>query len=304
MNQRVCTTSTWRCGSSIPYAGLIYRLFARLPYPWAYVGWLTFSLALYSAAVVLLLRSVELCEPQRRTGFLLAISSMLFLMESWIGGQISVVGFFAVTLFVFCRARNRRFFPGLALALAVFKPTLIAIPVLMLFCGRRWRMLGGVITGAAALALASIRMVEIKGCAAWLDTLKFYGRLATGPAAALRRNKYVDVGSFFHLLLGNASTLAQVLAAVAALAALAILAMAWWQSSSWSAASRDLFMGCYPGRRSGFECVHADLRHHPDRARRNASSGSDAKVRRERTGGFWRMAGSALHRPLADAIVC
>jgi hypothetical protein len=270
MNQRVCTTSTWRCGSSIPYAGLIYRLFARLPYPWAYVGWLAFSLALYSAAVVLLLRSVELSEPQRRTGFLLAISSMPFLMESWIGGQISVLGFIAVTLFVFCRARNHRFFAGLALALALFKPTLIAIPVLMLFCGRRWRMLGGVVTGAAAL----------------------------------RRNKYVDVGSFFHLLLGNASTLAQVLAAVAALAALAILAMAWWQSSSWSAASRDLFMGCYPGRRSGFECVHADLRHHPDRARRNASSGSDAEVRRERTGGFWRMAGSALHRPLADAIVC
>ena len=60
--------------ASAPYAGLIYRLFARLPYPWAYVGWLAFSLALYSAAVVLLLRSVELSEPQRRTGFLLAIS--------------------------------------------------------------------------------------------------------------------------------------------------------------------------------------------------------------------------------------
>jgi hypothetical protein len=131
---------------------------------------------------------------------------MPFLMESWIGGQISVLGFIAVTLFVFCRARNHRFFAGLALALALFKPTLIATPVLMLFCGRRWRMLGGVVTGAAAL----------------------------------RRNKYVDVGSFFHLLLGNASTLTQVLAAVAALAALAILAMAWWQSSSWSAASRDL----------------------------------------------------------------
>src|ERR1035438_1006665 len=202
--------------ASAPYAGLIYRPFALLLYPWAYVAWLAFSMALYSAAVVLLLRSVELSEPQRRTGFLLAISSMPFLMESWIGGQIFVLGFIAVTLFVFFRARNHRFFAGLALALALFKPTLIAIPVLMLFCGRRWRMLGGAITGAAALALASIRMVGIKGGAAWLDTLKFYGRLATGPAAALRRNKYVDVGSFFHLLLGNAPTLAQVLAAVAA----------------------------------------------------------------------------------------
>jgi hypothetical protein len=302
MNQRVCTTSTWRCGSSIPYAGLIYRLFARLPYPWAYVGWLTFSLALYSAAVVLLLRSVELCEPQRRTGFLLAISSMLFLMESWIGGQISVVGFFAVTLFVFCRARNRRFFPGLALALAVFKPTLIAIPVLMLFCGRRWRMLGGVITGAAALALASIRMVEIKGCAAWLDTLKFYGRLATGPAAALRRKR--GCGFVFSFAAGECFDARTSSGGCGGLGGArdpgdGVVAVKFMERGL-----AGLVMGCYPGRRSGFECVHADLRHHPGRARSSASSGSDAKVRRERTGGFWRMAGSAVRRPLADAIVC
>jgi hypothetical protein len=190
--------------------------------------------------MVLLLRSVQLSGQQRKTGFLLAISSMPFLIETWIGGQISVLAFFAVAVFVFCRSKGRRFFAGLALSLALFKPTLIAIPILMLCCGRRWRVLGGLVTGAAALALASLRIVGIAGCAAWLDTLKFYARLATGPAAALRRNKYVDMGSFFHLLLGNAQMLAQVLAAVVALAALAILAAAWWRSSQWSAASRDL----------------------------------------------------------------
>ena len=226
--------------ASAPYAGLIYRAFARLPYAWAYVAWLAFSLALYAAAVGLLLCSVPLSGQQRTTGFLLAISSMPFLMETWIGGQISVLGCFAIALFLFCRSRNRRFLAGLALALALFKPTLIAIPVLMLVCGRRWRMLSGVVTGAAAVALASIQMVGIRGCAAWLQTLRFYGRLATGPAEALRRTKYVDVGSFFHLLLGSASTLAQVLAVVAGLAALAMLAAGWWQSSSWSASSRDL----------------------------------------------------------------
>jgi hypothetical protein len=67
-----------------------------------------------------------------------------------------------------------------------------------------------------------------------------YGRLATGPAAALRRTKYVDIGSFFHLLFGNGSALAPVLSAVAALAGLIILAIAWWRSPSWNAASRDL----------------------------------------------------------------
>ena len=226
--------------ASAPYAGLIYRSFAALPYVWAYVAWLIFSAALYSTAVLLLLGSVELSAEQRKTGFLLGIGSMPFLMETWIGGQISVLGFLALALFVFCRARNRRFVAGLALALALFKPTLIAIPVLMLLCGRRWRMLGGVLTGAVAFGLASLATVGIKGFGAWLDTLQFYGRLATGGAAALRRNKYVDLGSFFHLLLGNASTLAEVLAAVVAVAGLATLAAAWWRSSAWSAASRDL----------------------------------------------------------------
>jgi Glycosyltransferase family 87 len=226
--------------ASAPYAALLYRPFALLSYPWAYVAWLAFSLALYAAAVILLLGSVELSDAQRKTGFLLGISSMPFLMESWIGGQISVLGFFAVALFVFCRARNRRFLAGLALALALFKPTLIVVPVLMLLCGRRWRMLSGVVTGAAGLALVSLGTVGVKGCWGWWNALEFYGRLATGPAAALRRNKYVDLGSFFHLLLGNASTLAEVLAVVAVLAGLGILGAAWWQSSGWSAASRDL----------------------------------------------------------------
>jgi Glycosyltransferase family 87 len=226
--------------ASAPYVGLIYRPFAWLSYPWAYVAWIAFSLALYSGAVALLLRSVGLSDPRRKTGFLLAISSMPFLIETWIGGQISVLAFFAVAVFVFCRSRGRRFLAGFALSLALFKPTLIAIPVLMLCCGRRWRMLGGLVTGAAALALVSLRAVGIAGCVAWLDTLKFYGHLATGPAAALRRNKYVDFGSFFHLLLGKATTLAQVLPVLVALAGIAILAAAWWRSSSWSAASRDL----------------------------------------------------------------
>src|SRR5580700_2739657 len=181
--------------ASAPYAALIYRPFALLSYPWAYVAWLAFSMALYGAGMVLLLGSVQLTDAQRKTGFLLGISSMPFLIESWIGGQISVVGFFAVALFVFCRARNRKFLAGLALALALFKPTLIAVPVLMLLCGRRWRMLSGVVTGAAGLVLASIGTVGLKGCESWWKAVKFYGWLATGPATALRRNKYMYLGS-------------------------------------------------------------------------------------------------------------
>ena len=64
--------------------------------------------------------------------------------------------------------------------------------------------------------MASIATGGVKGGIAWLDTLKFYGQLATGSAAALRRIKYVDIGSFFHLVFGNSSTLAQILGVLAA----------------------------------------------------------------------------------------
>jgi len=96
------------------------------------------------------------------------------------------------------------------------------------------------VTGAAGLALLSIGTVGMKGCVGWAKAVRFYGWLATGPATALRRSKYMDLGSFFHLLLGNASTLAEVLAVVGALAGLGILAAAWWESSDWSAERRDL----------------------------------------------------------------
>jgi hypothetical protein len=226
--------------ANAPFVVQVCRPFALLPYAWAYIGWLVFSAGVYASAVVLLLRSIRLSGEIWKTGFLIAISAMPFLMETWIGGQITVLAFLAFALFAFLRARNRRFLAGLALALAMFKPTLVAIPVLILVCGRRWRMLGGIATGAVALALASIGTVGIKGCVAWVQTVKFYGRLASGTLSAFRRTKYMDVGSFFHLILGDASGLAQVLATLALIAGVAVLAFAWWRSSGWSAPARDL----------------------------------------------------------------
>lgn len=223
-----------------PYIGQVYRPFALLPYKWAFVAWLVFSLALYSAGLVLLLRAAELPRDQRTTGFLLGLASMAFLLETWIGGQLSVIGFFLVSLFVYCRWRHRRFLAGMVLALVMYKLTLIAIPVTMLLCGRRWRMLCGVAAGVAALVSASVATVGVKGCVAWFDTLRFFRDLVTGPLAALHRTKYVDVGSFFHLLLGDSSRLAQVLAGLACVGALGVLAVAWWRSAGWNAASRDL----------------------------------------------------------------
>jgi hypothetical protein len=223
-----------------PYIGQAYRPFAALPYRWAYVAWLVFSMGLYAAGVLLTLRSAQLTPAQMKIGFLLALSSMTFIMETWIGGQISVLGFFFIALFVYCRANQRRFFAGMALALALSKLTLVAAPIAMLVFGRRWRMLAGVAAGTATAAAISVATVGVKGCVAWVGMLRFFSHLAAGSEAALRRTKYVDMGSFFRLLFGHTSTPALVLGTVVTVAGVGILAIAWTRSSSWSAASRDL----------------------------------------------------------------
>jgi hypothetical protein len=42
------------------------------------------------------------CAHYRQTAFLLALSAPTYTLETWIGGQLSIIGFSAVVLFVYC----------------------------------------------------------------------------------------------------------------------------------------------------------------------------------------------------------
>jgi len=215
-----------------PYIALLFKPFALLPYLWAYLAWLAFSAALYLTGITLLFRTTALPPEHRVIGFLLAVSFMPFIFETWIGGQLSVVIFFLWTLFLCFRHQNRLFLAGLAMALGIFKPTLVALPLAMLIIGRRWRIVQGFAAGAAAMAALSIQLVGVKGCRAWVDTLLFNGRVAAGPGEAWHLAKSVDMSSFFHLLLFNDSPLTGMVVVAAAIAGLVLLARAWWQWSS------------------------------------------------------------------------
>ena len=218
-----------------PYIALLFKPFAMLPYLWAYLAWLGFSAVLYLTGITLLFRATALPPEHRTIGFLLAVSFMPFLFETWIGGQLSVVIFFLWTLCLWFRHQNRLFLAGLALALGIYKPTLIALPLAMLIIGRRWRILQGFATGAVAVAAISIGLVGLDGCRGWLNTLVFAGRLAAGPGEAWHLAKSVDMSSFFHLLLFNASPLTGIVIAASGIIGFAVLARAWWQSSGWHA---------------------------------------------------------------------
>ena len=117
-----------------PYIAALFRPLALLPYRYAYCVWLAISLLLYSTALVILIG-----DRLPRVAYLLALSSPMFLLETWIGGQISVIAFLGIALFVDCFRRERWFLAGLSLSMAAYKPSLIAIPAVMLVIGACWR---------------------------------------------------------------------------------------------------------------------------------------------------------------------
>jgi alpha-1,2-mannosyltransferase len=215
-----------------PFVASLFRPFALLPYAWAYVAWLGFSAVLYAAGLALLFRTVKLNAEDRRTGFLLALSSTPFLFETWIGGQMAVVVFFIWVLFFWCLQCDRCFLAGFALALCLFKPTLVALPAVMLVLGRRWRVVSGLVTGGAAMAILSVETVGLEGCRTWLTALLMNGQAVSGPGEAWHLAKYVDMAAFFHLLLGNAPTLTEIALAATGVAGLAVLGRAWWLLTS------------------------------------------------------------------------
>ncbi len=214
-----------------PFIASLFRPFALLPYAWAYVAWLGFSASLFIAALALLFRTLGLSAADRKTGFLLALSSTPFLFETWIGGQMSVVVFAIWALFFWCLEGNRRMPAGFVLAFCLFKPTLVALPVLMLLLGRRWRVLGGFTVGGLTMALLSIATVGLDGCRAWLSALAMNGNKVAASGEVWHLAKYVDVLAFNHLLFAHWPAVADVTALAASLIAVSCLGLAWWRSN-------------------------------------------------------------------------
>lgn len=211
-----------------PVVSALFRPFAFLPYRWAYCAWLLFSLTFYASGLWLLFRSL-LPQSYRLTAFLLGLSAPMYTLETWIGGQLSVIGFFAVVLFLCCFEKRWLFMAGLALGLATYKPSLIAIPALMMLLGGCWRMLAGLSASSALMILGSVATAGVNGFWLWILRLRVFSQYATSNEAILRRTKYVDLNSFFKVLLG-ASSVERAVATLATSAAFLILAWNWWRS--------------------------------------------------------------------------
>lgn len=155
---------------------------------------------------------------------------MPFLVECLAGGQTSAVGFFCLALAIHQERCGRYVLSGLALSLCAYKPTLLLLLVPMLLITRRYATLLGFVAGCGLLALASLLLVGKQGFVGYINTLLYFTNASASAASGLRSWKYVDINSFFRLLLGNHPYFRWAMTAAAFVFTLPFLFRFWWRS--------------------------------------------------------------------------
>jgi hypothetical protein len=224
-----------------PFFVLPFTILARMPYSWAYLLWLLLSLALYVAGLTLIWRTLDgIPRDAWLTSLLLALSFMPFLVECLAGGQTSAVGFFCLAFAISSERRGYHILSGLAISLCAYKPTLLLLAVPMLLITRRYKALLGFVAGCGLLGLLSLLVVGREGCLGYINSLLYFTNASTSAASGLRSWKYVDVNSFFRLLMGHHTFLRWTMMAAVFLIVLPLLFRLWWQSNPGRRADQSL----------------------------------------------------------------
>ena len=203
-----------------PYVALLFAPLSLVSYKAAY--WIFFVLNLcFCAASVLVMRPY--CPALRERWKPLV--PLLFLSFAPLGralvfGQVSLA---LLLLYCVCYAaiqNGRPFLAGIFLALALLKFQ-IALPVVLLFLiWRQWRFVAGFASGAAALALISIRIIGASGLSACLHSLAFMiGQTSSETKFAMFSAQMPNLYGFCHTL--SAGTRGYVLTILCSLATLA-----------------------------------------------------------------------------------
>jgi hypothetical protein len=215
-----------------PFLAPLFRPFARLPYAQSFALWLLLSASLYVGAVLLALRTYpEAASRHPLTAVLIALAFEPFIMEAWLGGQVSALGAAVIAAALACDRGGRRLLTGMSLSLLLYKPSLPPLILFGLIAGRQWRELAGFATGALVLAGLSIVVVGVDGVTDYVQVLLSYGRMGGASGDAFRGIKYVDVASALRLA-GMAPASARAAGVVAAVILSILLWRLWWRASS------------------------------------------------------------------------
>jgi hypothetical protein len=213
-----------------PIVAFVFRPLARLPYSTAYAVWLVVSASLYAAGLAITSRVMtSMPTADRNLGMLLALAFEPFVMECWLGGQLSAFALLCVALAFYWEEAGRPVLSGLALGLCLYKPTLVILLLPMLVVARRWWTLLGVCLTGVTLALVSLLAVGSQLCFSYIDALLGFTGTATGTGMERKDWKFIDLNFFFRTLFGEPTPLGKVLVLLLAAVPLVFLVVSWWR---------------------------------------------------------------------------
>lgn len=211
-----------------PFEALFFQPLARLPYGVAYFLWLVVGITAYSAGLLAITKRFGPHDrSERTTALLLAYAFAPYMMEAWLGGNVTIIPFLALALAIALEDAGRPVLGGSVLALCLNKPSLLVLILPMLLVSRRFRMLAGFAIGTVALVVSSSLIL---GPQAWPDFVRSLLRWAQMTAAQpglFRDWKYVDVNAFSRVLPGGRSWVAVAITGVASCVALFALLRTW-----------------------------------------------------------------------------
>jgi Glycosyltransferase family 87 len=213
-----------------PFIAYGFSFLARMPYPRAYSVWLLISASLYVAGL-LITRKATPAIPAKdwSTAILLAIVFEPFLMECWLGGQLSALAFFCIALAFYWNQTNHPLLSGLALGCCLYKPTLLLLLLPMLLLARcLWTLVG---VGMAGIALTAVSFLAVgkETCLSYIPALLGFTSTTTGAGMERKDWKFVDLNFFFRNLFGEPTLIGTVLWVLLAAGPLAVLLISWWR---------------------------------------------------------------------------
>jgi hypothetical protein len=150
------TEGHWGAFAYPPQTAMMFQPFALLPQWTAFRIWAVLSLAAYLTGLWVLTR--RFCGPdllERSLFFWFGLSFWPFINWMLLAGQLSGIGFLAMSLALYWEDRERFALSGLALAICTYKPTLLVLILPMLVIMKRARTLAWFAGCAAAIASAA-----------------------------------------------------------------------------------------------------------------------------------------------------
>jgi hypothetical protein len=162
-----------------PFMALVLMPLGWLPMAPAFALMTLINAGLLSLTLYLLVRRLALRKEQAvwlaLTTFCNFGVHIVFLQ-----GQTSIIMLSCFTAFMFAALDGKPLAAGFWSAFLLFKPQLLAVPMIVLVCQRLWRALLVAMSLLAAFCAVSILLVGVPGIVEYLQLLKFYGTSESG----------------------------------------------------------------------------------------------------------------------------